>query len=407
MRAITVPATLSSMAPVRLLKLIPVFAYGGTERQVVNLARTIDREHFDLRFGCLRRWGHFLKDIEDCDIPVSEYPIKRLYGPHTLMQQIRLARDMRRSGISIMHSYNFYANVFAIPAARMAGVPVTIASIRDQGMYVTPAQRCVQKYFCRFADCVQVNASAIRDWLIEDGYNPDKITLIRNGIDLSRFQHHVDGERIRHELGVPADAPLVVMLSRLSPTKGAEVFLEAAVEIIRRCPQVRFLIVGEEGARERNGIVQSGNEYRQKLEKQAERLGIAERVLFTGYRDDVPELLSQAAVSVLPTLRGEGMSNTVLESMAAGVPVVATRVGGTPEIVEDDETGFLVPPGDPDALARATLGLLNNADLAQRLGNEAGRRARNRYSLGHMVRETESLYSRLLEQKKCREFRRR
>lgn len=389
--------SLTNASPVRLLKLIAVFGCGGTERQVVNLARMINRSRFDLRFACLKRWGHFLKEIEERRFPVGEYPIDRLYGFGTLRQQARLARDMRRDGIRIFHSYNFYGNVFGIPAARIAGVPVTIASIRDRGVYLTAAQKQVQKQFCRLADCVLVNADSIREWLLDEGYRPQTIAVIRNGIDLSRFERKAGGTRLRRELGVPAAAPLVVMLSRLNPQKGIEYFLEAAGEVSRRCPQARFLVVGDAFVG-RNGQVLRDTAYLEQLKHHAMRLGLGGRVIFTGFRDDVPDLLSEAAVSVLPSL-SEGLSNSLLESMAAGVPVVATRVGGNPEVVDDGMTGFLVPARDAGALAGATARILQDRALARRLGAEARRQATIGFSLDRMVRDTQDLYLRLLEQK--------
>lgn len=386
------------VSSVKVLKLLPVFACGGTERQVVNLVRTIDRSRFALEFACLKRWGHFLEEIEERGIPVSEYPISRLYGPRTLRQQIRFGRQLRRSGTDVFHGYNFYANVFALPAARMAGVPVTIASIRDQGVYLTPAQRHVQKYCCQFSDCVLVNAEAIREWLVEEGYRPDKIVVIENGIDLSRFEGRPNGGRIRQELGIPPDAPLVLLLARLNPQKGIEYFLEAAAEVSSRCRDVRFLVVGDKLV-PRNGQVVRDTAYFDRLRRYAEQLGLADRMTFAGFRDDVPELLSEATVSVLPSL-SEGLSNTLLESMAAGVPVIATRVGGNPEVVEHGKTGFLVPPRDVGALVGAMMPLLTDRELAMRLGGEARGRARARFSLDRMARDTEELYLRLLDQKR-------
>lgn len=383
---------------VRLLKLLPAFACGGTERQAANLARMIDSSRFALGFACLKRWGHFLKEVEEHQIPVAEYPINRLYGPRALWQQARLARDMRNNGIDILHSYNFYANVFAIPVARMAGVPVTIASIRDQGIYLTRAQERVQKHCCRFADCVLVNAYSIRKWLVSEGYRAEKIAVIENGIDLSRFERKASGSRIRQELGVAENAPLVVMLARLNPQKGIDYFLEAAAEISHRCQRARFLVVGDKLI-SRNGQVMRDTEYIDQLERYAARLGLGDRLIFTGFRDDVPELLSEAAVSILPSF-SEGLSNTLLESMAAGVPVVATRVGGNPEVVTDGKTGFLVPPRDVGALVEATMSIVNDPDLRRCMGAEARRQAIARFSLDRMVRETQDLYLRLLGQKR-------
>jgi glycosyltransferase involved in cell wall biosynthesis len=380
--------------PIRVLLFVNGFGMGGTERHVVNLVGALDRSRFDVRLACFKRWGHLLGEIENRSVPIREYPIDSLHNLRTLHQQLRFARDLVRDRIQIVHTHNFYANVFALPAARLAGVRVVLASIRDTGVYQTPMQKHVQKMACRMAHRVVVNADAIRSWLVADGYRRDRIVVIRNGIDLSGFQSPRDVREVRRELDVPADAPLVVMVSRLHELKGLDDFLDAAAILSGRRRDLHFLVVGERfkarsGEWERDGV------YQQVLERQAQRLGIADRVRFTGFRLDVPSLLAASTVSVLPSL-SEGLSNTVLESMAAGVPVVTTSVGGTPEAVTDGETGLLVVPRDPPALARAIGRVLDDPGLARRLGENARDRIERHFSLEGMTRTTEDLYRTLV-----------
>ena len=382
---------------IRLLKFVTLFGVGGTEKQVMNLADRLDHERYDLSFGCLKLWGDLLAEVERQRLTVTEYPLRSFYEPNAFRQQLRFAAALRRSRTQIMHSYNFYANVFSIPAARFAGVPCVVASIRDMGAYMTPAQKRVQKFMCRFADRVVVNADAIRRWLIEQGYKDEKISVIRNGLDLSRYGARTYGAALRREFWIPPHVPLVVMLSRLNPQKGIEYFLEAAAIVRQRCPKAHFLIVGEAFINT-DGVFRPDQDYRKTLQDKAVRLGISDHTRFTGMRSDVPEILSAAAVSVLPSF-SEGISNTLLESMAAGVPVVATNVGGTPEIIEDGKHGLLVPPGDAGALADSICTLLENPLLAARLSSQARKRVEAEFSFDNMVRETEGLYAELLEQK--------
>jgi glycosyltransferase involved in cell wall biosynthesis len=383
---------------IRLLKFLTLFGVGGTERQVVNLVSMLDRSRFEPAFGCIRRWGHFLNAIEQQKIPVVEYPISKLYMPSTFRQQLRLAQDMRQDGIQIFHSYNFYANVFAVPAARMAGVPVVIASIRDTGLGITPGKLRLHNMVCRLADCVLVNAEAVRQWLIGLGYRPEKIRVIHNGLDPAAFAEPRDNGNVRGELGIPEQVPLVVVLARLVPSKGLECFIEAAAAVNRRFPEARFLIAGDLYSNDGDGGIARDGSYMESLQRLAASLGIAERVIFTGFRSDVLTLLSQASVSVLPSLSGEGLPNALMESMAAGVPVVATSVGGSVEVVGDDGTaGLMVPPRDPRALSNAMIAILEDRELAQRLGQAARHRMQERFSLEHMVRQTENLYAGMLD----------
>ena len=352
----------------------------------MNLALGFDPARFDLHLACLRNTGELLREVEGLPVPRPVFNIGRHYcmGPtRPYGRLLRLARYIRRNLIQIVHSYGFYSNVFSVPAARIAGASIIVASIRDRGDILTPAQRRIQQWACRLADCVLVNAEAIRQTLIEQGYRRDNIVVIRNGIVLSRFGKKEKGATLRRELGLPPSAPLVVVFSRLNRMKGVEYFLDAAALLAARFPEVRFLIVGDGAGRS-------------ELEAHAGRLGLAERVTFTGFRTDVPDLLPEAAISVLPSL-SEGLSNSLLESMASGVPVVAARVGGNPEIVEHDISGLLVPARDPAALAGAIGSLLQDPQLAARLG-EAGRRRVTgiSFSMERSLSEVEGLYERLV-----------
>jgi glycosyltransferase involved in cell wall biosynthesis len=373
----------------RILKVVPTLMCGGTENQFMTLARRLDRDRFDLEFACLRRWGPFVDELAERQIPLQEYAVTTFRSVQALAQQARLIRHITRREIQIVHAYNFYGNVFAIPPARLVA-PVVIASIRDRAPYLTAMQKRVQRYACQFADCVLVNADAVKDWLIGEGYAPSNIVVIRNGVDTARFDGAPDGDRVRHELGLAGDTPLVTVVSRLTRLKGIEHFLEAAAALKPRYPAARFLIVGE--------TAPSDTAYLTELSGLAERLGVTDRVIFTGLRSDVPAVLGSASVAVMPSLN-EALSNVLLESMAAGAPVVATRVGGTPEALVDGVTGLLVPPADTAALTGAIARLLDDRALAGRLGGAARGRIADTFSVDRMVRATEDLYMDLLARK--------
>jgi glycosyltransferase involved in cell wall biosynthesis len=372
--------------PTRMMKFVTNFHPGGTERQFTNLALGLDAARYDLRFGCLHAKGPLMDPIRARGIAVDEYRIPKLFHRDTASAQMRLARDLRRTRVRIVHSYNFYANVFAIPAARLARVDAVIASIRDMGIYLTPRQLQVQRLACRLADVVLVNAEAIRRWLIADGYPAERIRVIGNGIDLAPFEAPHTPGTLHHEIGLPADTPLVFVVSRLVPRKGLEQFLEAAAIDAPRHPGAHWVMAG----------VAEQPDYAVELERLAARLGLGRRIHFLGPRNDVPALLADAAVAVLPSL-SEGLSNVLLESMASGAPTVATRVGGAPEVVEDGVNGLLVPPGDAAALARAVGRLLDDRALAVRVGAAARTLVRARFSLAAMVAQTTAVYDALLQ----------
>jgi glycosyltransferase involved in cell wall biosynthesis len=373
----------------RILKVVPTLMCGGTENQFMTLSRRLDPGRFDLEFACLRRWGPFVQELAERRIPLSEYQVSTFRSVQALAQQARLVRHIARRGIKIVHAYNFYGNVFAVPPARLAA-PVVIASIRDCAPYLTAMQKRVQRYACQFADCVLVNATAVKDWLVGEGYAASKIVVIRNGVDLARFTTPADPGRIRQELGLAPGTPLVAVVSRLTRLKGLENLLEAAAMLKPRYPDVRFLIVGETSPME--------VPYLDELKQLADRHGVGDRVIFTGRRSDIPALLSSVDVSVMPSLN-EALSNVLLESMAAGAPTVATRVGGTPEALVHEQTGLLVAPGDSRALATAVGRLLDDRLLAVQFGQAARRLIQDRFSVDRMVQSTEQLYTELLARK--------
>jgi glycosyltransferase involved in cell wall biosynthesis len=380
----------NSRERVRVLKFVTTFGIGGTERQVMSLARSLDGARYQLHLACLRRSDEMIQRMMQTvpGAPPAEFCITNLYNSRAFRERLRLAMHLRGRRIDIVHTYNFYPNAFAIPAARVARAPIVVASIRDMGVYLTPRQLWVQRLVCRFAHRVVVNSDAVRQWLVADGYDDAKIDVIRNGVDLSRFARRPAAPRLRHELGLPASTPLVGAISRLSPSKGLEYFLDAAAIVAAEQPDVRFLIVGEANPADRD--------YPPTLRTYADRLGLGQRVIFTGLRLDIPELLAELAVSVQPSL-SEGLSNVVLESMAADVPVVATRVGGNPEAVEDGVTGLLVAPRDAPGLAGAIRRVLRDRRLAERLGRAGRQRVAERFGNDAATHQTERLYERLLE----------
>jgi L-malate glycosyltransferase len=373
-----------SMERIRLVKFLNVFAIGGTERQFVNIVKRLDPQRFDLRIACFRKWGAFLPEIEACHRPLTAFQIRSMFSCATFRRQLQFARYLRRHRTQILHTYGWYTNVFGIPAAKLAGVPVIIASIRDTGAHQTAMQLKVQRGVCRLADCVLANSDAVREWLLASGYHPSRVRVIRNGIVQHKLDRCAVPSSFRRELGIPLTAPLVGTVCRLNPVKSVQDLLVAASKVLQYHPETRFVVIGD-------------GEARGALSSLATHLGIADHVVFAGFRTDVMQILPQLTVSVLTSLT-EGFSNSILESMAAGVPVVATRVGGNSEIVVDGVTGWLVPVRDPDALSDAINGLLGNPELACSMGSSGRRRISSLFSIENTVRQTEQLYEDLLEQ---------
>jgi glycosyltransferase involved in cell wall biosynthesis len=385
-------------AAIRIMKFVTVFESGGTERQFINLGLALDERGFDVRFGCLRQSGRLLEELQARQIPVREYRIRSLYSARAAVQMLRLSRDLAREQVDVVHAYNLYGNVFAVPAAKLAGVPVVIAAVRDCGVYLDPWKQRVQRFACALADLVLVNASGVKDWLTTDGVDPGKIVVIGNGVDLDRFQRESAGTDIRQELGIPADAPLLSTIARLCPTKGFDDVIGAMASIHAERPDAHLIVVGE-ALKSARGELHPDDSYRERLEARARALGVAQHVHFLGYRDDVPAILRQVTVSVQPS-HTEGLSNSILEAMAAGRAVVATPVGGTPEIIHDGVTGVLTPVRDPQALAAAVCRMLADGGAREAFGRAAHALVRDQYSVPAMTDATARVYRDMLVRKR-------
>ena len=376
---------------IRVLEFVTSFHAGGTERQFLNLVTGLPRDRFEVHLACFRAQGRLCQEVRATTLassPLREYSLRSLRSPAALVQLLSCARYLRRHRIQVVHTTGLYPNVFGVLAARLAGTPAIVASIRDMGHMWSASLRTLQRWTCRAADAVVTNAEAVSQRLVDEGFDRRRITVIRNGLAAASKPPGDEPAPLRAELGLPPATPLVGTVCRVDRVKNLESFLDAAALVVREHPTVRFLIIG--------GPQIGGEDYRAELEQRVECLGLQGRAILTGHRDDVQQLLPQLSVSVLCS-HSEGLSNAILESMRAGLPVVATDVGGNPELVEPGVTGFLVPPARPDALASAIRPLLDQPALAARLGAAGRDRIDAAYSLERMVAQTSDLYLSLLE----------
>lgn len=373
-------------ARIRVLEFINSFHIGGTERQFIALVRGLAEAGHEVHVGCLRNRGQFRGDLPS-ELPVREYAMPSLKSVTAARRVLELARYLRRHRIEVVHAAGLYANVVTVAAGRLAGTPVVLASVADLGQTWLPTLERAQRLVCRLADGVVINARAVGRRLQDEGWAPDRLHVVHNGVEARKRPATDGGTALREELGIPAGAPLVGVVGRLSEWKGIDHFLDAAARVAREHPEVWFLVVGGPNA--------GGEAYAEELRRRAANLDLGERTVFTGFRTDVPEILPGLTISVQPSL-SEGLSNVILESMAAGLPMVVTDVGGNPELIRDGVDGLVVPPADPPALAAAIGRLLDAPESARAMGLSAWRSASERFSLDEMVEHTLELYRRLL-----------
>ena len=344
------------------------FHPGGTERQTIELIRRLSRECFDVHVACFHREGAWLSRAEECAASISAFPIHGFRRASTFKQAQAFGRWCRQVDIKAVYTADLYANVFGLPTAAMAGVPVRIASRREINPDKSSGQIALQRAAYACAHRIVANCQAAADRLLEERVPGSRIRVIPNGIETSRYPERPQGRPIRR----------IVTVANLRPEKAHEVLLEAAGLVLRRWPEIEFDIVGD-GPRRRD------------LEALAQRLGITGSIRFLGHCEDVPALLGDADLFVL-TSRSEAFPNSVLEAMAAGLPIVATRVGGVRELIEHQRTGVIVLPDDPRALAYALLDLIQWDAHAAALGQAARSAVRARYSYDRMVAAYEGLF---------------
>lgn len=368
------------MRKTRVLVFTNCFRIGGSERQAVELVKQLDRARFDPMVACFRNVGPLIDDLNGYLADVQSFPLTGFRNMTAVREATKFLKFLGRTRIDVLQSFDFYSNLFAIPLARLAGVPVILGSRRDEGSMRTPAQQRAERWSYTLASGVVANAQAIKDQLLlRDGVRSEKVWVIPNGLDLEAFDRRLAGGKPEPRNGEIT----IAVVANLRPEKGHAVFLDAAHRLVDEHPAARFLIVGD-------------GPMRHAIEAKIKALGLTEKVRMTGAVTDVPALLRMIDIAVLPSLTNEGFPNSVMEAMAASLPVVATDTGGTCELVIDGLTGHLAPPGNAAALAER-IGLLCRAPEKRKKMGSAGRwRIVEQFSVERMARRFESLYDQLV-----------
>lgn len=371
----------------RILQFIGSFHQGGSERQAVQLVRLLKNDgRYDIRVATLDAEGPLRSDIEALEIyEIAEFRLSSFYNLQFLRQLIRCIRFLKQNQIDLIHTHDFYTNVFGMLTARLAGVRCRIASKRETEGMRTANQDRLERFVFGFADRIAANSGAVKEHLSRRGIDDHKMAVVYNGIDLSRFEAQpADRDKLTAQLGLPGDENIkfVTMVANLRhEVKNHPMLLRAAKQIADGRQNVHFVLAGE-GSLENN------------LRQIAEDLGIDKRVHFIGRCSRVPELLSVSFAGVLTSF-AEGFSNSILEYMAAGLPVVATKVGGAAEAVRNGITGYLIGSDDDKALAERLSGLLSDPAKADEMGRRGREIVRERFSTEAQLAAVTELYSSL------------
>ncbi len=350
---------------------------GGSERQFVTMANALDGDKFSVSLGCLKPFGPLLSEVEGLHRFAAG---GSLFGLQSWWSRLRLSRFLRAHRVAVAHSFDFYSNLMLIPAARHAGVPVILGSHRQLGDLLTFTQFQAQNAVFRMCDRVVCNSRAAAGRLQDRGIAESKLAVIPNGLPRECFA--ATPPAIPREPGTLR----IGMISRMNhAVKQHEMFLRVAARLSPRFPHLRFVLVGD-------------GPLRPALEHLDKTLGLWNYTTFLGDRRDIPAVFASLDISVLPS-SSESLSNVIMESMAAGVPVVASDAGGNPELVKHGETGFLFASGEESQFAEALETLIVQPDLRKRLAVSARARAQSEYAIPRVRDRYQNLYCGLLKEK--------
>lgn len=397
----------NSPSPRAVVHLVDTLYPFGTERQMMEQLRRLDRRRWRPLVASLHSDGPLRDELAALALPHQAFPIHtRLGHPNTLLQVARLAYWCKSERVVLVHAHDFYSNLIGLMAGRLVGARV-IASRRDLAHWLSPSKQRFLSWVCRAADRVVANAEAVVEHAVKELDVPrERVTLIPNGLDLERFDAELrlapvppldltagaqkeaaetEGAPAQAPIAAPIIAPIVAMVANMHlPDKGHGDLLTAVALLRERGRRLKVLFVGDGAERPR-------------IEQRVVQLGLADSVHFLSRRDDVPRILAHVDLLCLPSW-AEGFPNAVMEAMAASLPVVVTAVGGCPELVADGQNGLVVPPREPPALAEAIERILfgMGRKAARVMGRKGRAIIRERYSLDSSAARLAELYDALV-----------
>jgi len=377
------PAVPDTERPYHIARIITWLPRGGIERRLVALLPRLNRPPFRVSLVCIRERGPLADELRQAGVTVSVVPLRSRLDPRGLRS---LSHWMHEQKVDLIHSHMYRSNVPATLAARLAGVRHVLCQVHNIDTWETRRQQMMDRWLMRWRTVMlAVSNDVKRDIVDKLSCSPEQVRVLYNGIDVNEYGSVHPDHQLRQALGIPEGNKVVVVLARLVEQKKHTRLLQALEMCRNELPPVSVLFVGD-------------GKLRGELECEVETRHLGDMVSFAGHRNDIPQILALSDLSVLTSDR-EGFSNTIIESLAAGVPVVATDVGGNSEAIVDEECGLIVQPDDLAGLARALKTVLKDDGLRRKMSQSARMRAQH-FSLENMLDETRRLYLEILTKKR-------
>jgi len=370
-----------------ILLLTDVFGgMGGSERNISQLLAGIDKDKFELYIARLIS-VILSENAKDQGVSIIDLNGDGIYTVSGIRNLIFLKRLVREKNISLIVTYHESSDFYGLALSHICHIPV-ISSRRDMSFKTRRRHRLAYRLVGRYFDSVIAVSDAVKKEVVKRHWFPEKrIATIYNAINVNEYGKTKGGIALKDKMGIDPKHPIVGVVANIRKIKGHQYFVLAASIIHKRNPDVEFLVVGYDMIKDGYSIAE--------LKQYAEQVGISQNLHFIGGRRDIADVISLFDVAVLASL-SEGFSNVILEYMASSKPVVATKVGGNPEIVVHGETGLLVPPANADALASAILSILEDKEAASRFGNAGRKRVEERFSLDVMLKNYENLFEQVI-----------
>lgn len=352
----------------------------GTERQVIETAKRLDRNSFDVHVCCLEPSPQLSALEGQCRTGV--FPATSVNSWNGMRQALQLRRYLDLHHIRIVHAYMNKTAIFAVLSS-MASDRIVITSRLNTGYWYTPAWRAFFHVLNLGTNRIMANSQQAKNVAVAaECIDARKVDVIYQGVDMSIYRKGLGDATVCEHLGIPASSRVVGIVANLRPVKDLPLFLRAARLVTPECNDVAFLLVGH------------GDEF-EELQHLVQQLGLSARVFFTHGRGRVMDYLARMSIGCL-TSQSEGFSNAILEYMAAGLPVVATDVGGNREAILDGETGYLVAEHTPEAFAKPVIQLLKNEDQRLRMGSKGFERCQEHFEINRTIVGLEQYYRSLL-----------